>query len=71
MAATFCPLSLTALMDEDGVPIVGAYIRFFDAGTTTPRAVYKDGFLGSAYDPNAIRTNASGRIPSVWIDGNP
>lgn len=71
MAATFCPLSLTALMDEDGIPLVGARIRFYDAGTSTPRTVYRDGLLGSPYQPNDIRTNAAGRIPPIWIDGNP
>lgn len=71
MAATFCPLSLTPLMDEDGIPIVGARVRFYDAGTTTPRTVYRDGDLGNAYDPDGITTGANGRIPSVWLDGEP
>lgn len=69
--ASFCPLSLTPIMDDDGVPIVGARIRFYDAGTTTPRTVYRDNLLGNAYDPNDIRTNASGRIPSIWVAGEP
>lgn len=36
------------LEDETGVPYAGAVIRFYDAGTTTPKTVYADADLSTA-----------------------
>lgn len=69
--AVLSQLSLTPLMDEEGVPIVGAYLRFYEAGTSTPKTVYRDGLLSSPYDHDDIRTNGAGRIPTIWVAGNP
>lgn len=67
--AVFCPLSVTPVLDSTGAPIVGAYVRFYDAGTTVARTAYSDGLLTAAYDANDIRTSSSGRIPKVWLQG--
>lgn len=68
--AVFCPLSTTPVY-YNGKPVSGAYIRVYDAGGNTPRTAYSDGLLTTPYDPNGIRTDASGRIPKIWVQGNP
>lgn len=67
----FCPLSTQPVFDAGGRTVVGAYVRLYDAGTTTPRAAYSDGLAGAAYAPNGIRTDSSGCIPSIWVQGAP
>ncbi|MBC6444632.1 MAG: tail fiber protein [Alphaproteobacteria bacterium GM202ARS2] len=47
------------VLDENGDPVSGAMIRFFDAGTTTPRTVYADEDLTVALG-TTVMTNSDG-----------
>lgn len=58
--------SLTPWIDENGDPRSGAKAYFFDAGTTTPRTVYRDGALGQAHD-HPVVANAAGMFPAIFL----
>lgn len=62
----FCPLSLQALLDRNGVPIAGGKVYMFDAQTTNPRLAYRDDTLSTSH-PNPVLTDAFGRIPVMWF----
>lgn len=47
------------LVDADGVPISGATIEFYDAGTTDPRAVYSDSGLATSIG-STVTTDSAG-----------
>lgn len=75
----FIPLS-TQPVFLNGKIQVGAIIQAFDAGTLTPRTVYRDGLavtpwaqatLGSPLPAGAWVTDANGTIPLAWVVGNP
>jgi len=65
----FCPLSTQPVFYQ-GRPQVGAQISFYDAGTLTPRIAYSDGLLQNPWQ-QPLLTDASGCIPSAWLQGNP
>lgn len=48
------------VVDADGIPLVGAKATFFEAGTSTPQAVYHDSDLASAW-LQPVTTNAAGQ----------
>ena len=50
----------------DGRPMIGAKIYVFDAGTTTPKTVYKDS-TGQAAHPRPFLTDANGMIPVFYV----
>lgn len=58
--------SLTPWTDPNGDPYSGAKAFFFDAGTTTPRTVYRDGALGQAHD-HPVVANAVGMFPAIFL----
>lgn len=58
--------SLVPNIDPNGAPYSGAKAYFFDAGTTTPRTVYRDSALGESHDHPVI-ANASGKFPAVFL----
>jgi microcystin-dependent protein len=66
--AKFSEMSLVPIV-KDGRFIVGALAKFYDAGGNTPKTVYKDGNLNSAWDVNGILSDANGRLPKIWISG--
>lgn len=49
--------------------LVGARVRFYDAGTNSVRTMYADGQLNTPYNPNAILSNANARFPPIWGQG--
>jgi hypothetical protein len=51
----------------NGVPRVGAKLRVYDAGTTTPRASYTTAALTVAH-PEAILSVSDGYFPAVYVD---
>jgi hypothetical protein len=76
---TFVPLSITPVVAA-GKYQVGAILNVYDAQTLTPRTVYKDGLAsipwlqatpGSPIPAGALQTDGSGRIPSMFVVGNP
>lgn len=59
------------LVDADGVPLVGAKVTIFVAGTSTPQDVYHDSDLGSAWT-QPIVTNAAGQSTGpVYVSPTP
>lgn len=58
--------SLLPNIDPNGAPYSGLRAYFFDAGTTTPRTVYRDSDLGESHD-HPVVANASGKFPAVFL----
>jgi len=58
--------SLIPNIDPNGAPYSGMLAYFFDAGTTTPRTVYRDSDLGESHD-HPVVANASGQFPPVFL----
>lgn len=58
--------SLVPWIDPNGAPYSGAKAYFFDAGTTTPRTVYRDGGLGVVHD-HPVTANAAGMFPAIFL----
>jgi microcystin-dependent protein len=52
-----------------GKDAIGARARFYDAGGNTPKTVYQDGNLNSAFPPNGILSDANAQLPDIWISG--
>jgi len=69
--AALVPLSMQTIFDPlKGKPLSGAKIFFYDAGTTTPKVVYKDPLLQNAH-PQPVLANGAGRIPVIYVgEGN-
>jgi microcystin-dependent protein len=66
----FCPLSTTPVFDLQGDLAPGAKIYVYDASTNTPRAAYTTSAVGTQH-ARPIVVPASGRVPAIWIVGNP
>lgn len=60
------PGSTIPWIDPNGAPRSGAKAFFFNAGTTTPRTVYRDSGLGTSHD-HPVLANASGMFPAVFL----
>lgn len=58
--------SLIPWLDPNAAPYSGAKAYFFEAGTTTPRTVYRDSDLGESHD-HPVVANASGMFPAVFM----
>jgi hypothetical protein len=54
-------------LDDDGNPIPGALLYFYESGTTTPKPVYQDIDLNDAH-PNPVVANAYGIFPVIRLD---
>jgi len=67
MAGIYWTKSLTQELNNNGEPIIGARLFFFEAGTTTPLITYQDYTLATPH-PNPVRTDSNGRWPNVFID---
>lgn len=59
-------ISGVPFIDENGDPYAGMRAFFFDAETSTPRVVYRDGNLNIAHD-QPILANAAGAFPAVFL----
>lgn len=59
----------TFLPRYNGAFQVGARVRFYDAGTNTPKTMYQDGLLNTPFDPNNITSDANAQFPSIWGQG--
>ena len=55
------------ITDDDGSPVSGAKLRFYEAGTTTTLTVYQDALYATEHDPDNITAGANGRLPPVFI----
>lgn len=68
--ATTWPLSRVPFIDENGDPMVGAKLYFYDSETTTPQVVYSDAALSTAID-QPILANARGAFPIIFLNPSP
>lgn len=59
MAGLLIVPGLWPVFDANGDPVSGATIRFYEPGTTTPKAVYSDATLATSLG-TVLTTNASG-----------
>jgi len=59
MAGLLIVPGLWPVFDANGDPVSGATINFYQAGTTTPKAVYSDGTLATSLG-TSLTTNAAG-----------
>ncbi|MEN3208651.1 hypothetical protein PUR23_01215 [Methylorubrum populi] len=62
----FWPLSRQQVLDQNGRPRLDLRAQFFDAGTTTPRAVFADAALATPLG-QPVTCDASGRFPRVFL----
>lgn len=70
-ATTLFSAPFIYLVDADGVPLVGAKVTIFEAGTSTPVDVFHDSDLGSAWT-QPIVTNAAGQSTGpVYVSPTP
>jgi hypothetical protein len=57
-------------LGDDGLPLAGGYLRFYDSGTTTPKDIYGDQALTINNGPE-VELDATGRaVHDLWGDGN-
>lgn len=64
----FVPISATVILDERGIPAAGARIYVYEAGTTTPRAVFNTSALDNTRrHPFPVLASGSGRVPPMWV----
>lgn len=54
-------------LDDNGEPMPGCYLQFYESGTTTPAAVYADGALTTPLS-NPVVANAAGIFPAIYGD---
>lgn len=63
-------LSLSQQFDNDGDPLAGGLLYFFQSGTTTPQSAFQDVALTIPH-PNPIELDAGGRVPAFYLaDGS-
>lgn len=62
MSVQLSPTPILQFTDDNGVPLEGGKLYFFDAGTTTPATVYKDKDQTTPH-PSPIVLNARGETP--------
>jgi microcystin-dependent protein len=63
-------LSGSQQFDNEGVPLAGGLLYFFQSGTTTPQSAFQDTALTIPYS-NPIVLGADGRVPFFYLaDGN-
>jgi hypothetical protein len=53
--------------DNNGAPLAGGFLYFYDAGTTSPKSVYSDS-TGTVALSNPVILDSAGRA-SVWLSG--
>jgi hypothetical protein len=53
--------------DDNGEPMPGCYLQFYESGTTTPTPVYADGGLTTPLQ-NPVPSNAAGAFPAIYGD---
>jgi microcystin-dependent protein len=63
-------LSLSQQFDNDGDPLAGGLLYFFQSGTTIPQSAFQDSALTIPH-PNPIELDAGGRVPAFYLaDGS-
>src|SRR5262252_871618 len=65
MSATFV-LPRQTLLDSNGIITPTGSVRFYNAGTSTPRTVYSDSGLTTPI-AQPVQADAAGRLPKIYI----
>ena len=60
------PIPITQWFDADGAPLAGGVLRFYTAGSTTPRAVYTDSTGGTELG-TSVTLDAAGRSAAIYL----
>ncbi len=69
MAGAIHGLGLSQWRNADGTPMAGAKLYVFLAETSTPADAFKDfGLTPELIHPHPILTDASGLLPSFWVN---
>lgn len=58
------------IMDDDGAPVPGAKLYFYDTGTSTPRDTYTDA-TGATANANPVVCDSAGRMPAIFLSDSP
>lgn len=70
MPASTWPGSRIPFLDENGDPMVGAKLRFFNSGTTTPQPVYSDAALATPI-AQPILADSRGMFTRIFLNATP
>lgn len=54
-------------LDDDANPMSGAFVYFFQTGTTTPQAVFVDAALTTQHE-HPVPADSAGRFPKIYLD---
>ena len=65
--ATLAPLPIYQFFTDNGVPLAGGQLEFFDSGTSTPKATYADAGLTTP-NMNPLPLDAAGRAGPVFFE---
>lgn len=65
--ATLAPLPIYQFFTDNGVPLAGGQLEFFDSGTSTPKATYADAGLTTP-NTNPLILDAAGRAGPVFFE---
>ena len=65
--ATLAPLPIYQFFTDNGVPLAGGQLEFFDSGTSTPKATYADAGLTTP-NTNPLPLDAAGRAGPVFFE---
>jgi len=67
MAATLFPQPLVQFLDDNGDPLSGGKVYFYEPGTSTPKDTYTDQAAGTA-NANPVILNSRGEA-AIWLNG--
>lgn len=65
--ATLAPLPIYQFFTDNGAPLAGGQLEFFDSGTSTPKATYADAGLTTP-NTNPLILDAAGRAGPVFFE---
>lgn len=69
MARYFTPPREQAV-DANGAPLVGAKLYFYETGTSTPLAVYKDEALTTPHSVSSLTSDENGRWAAIYTQAS-
>jgi hypothetical protein len=69
MAAVLFRLTSTPVFDTNGNPVSGALANWYLSGTLTRTPIYTDSGLSIEHE-NPVEANASGVLPSIYLDSD-
>lgn len=67
MARVILPWIRAQFFDDDGAPLAGGYVAFYEAGTTNYQDVYES-YGATEAQSNPVALDSAGTA-SIWIDG--